>query len=222
MADLAIRGPDRRDGAGKSIPTGRIGEFFIDVAMRSMLFRATMSENEAFNPYAPPQATVLTAPMNDSALPLGSRWRRVVASFIDSLIMMVIVMPLQFVTGTFQREMERQQGGGSMFAFQPGNVLWSAIGLALLVGINWNFLARGQTIGKKAMSLRIDRIEGGACDRSRIIVRRMTIMQVIYLIPVINFLFMVIDCLMIFRDNKRTLHDEIAGTKVVDVRAVQA
>jgi uncharacterized RDD family membrane protein YckC len=181
-----------------------------------------MSEIEAFNPYAPPQATVLTAPTNDTELPLGSRWRRLVASFIDSLIMMVIVMPLQFMTGTFQREMERQQGGGSMFAFQPENLVWSAVGLAVLIGINWNFLARGQTIGKKAMSLRIDRIEGGACDRSRIIVRRMTILQVIYLIPIINFIFMIIDSLMIFRGNKRTLHDEIAGTKVVDVRAAQA
>lgn len=177
--------------------------------------------SEAFNPYAPPQATVLTAPAQDGELPLGSRWRRVVASFIDSLILMVIVMPLQFVTGTFQREIERQQDGGSMFAFQPGNLLWSALSLALLVGINWNSLARGQTIGKKAMSLRIDRVEGGICERSRIITRRMGVMQVIYLIPVINFIFMVIDCLMIFRGNKRTLHDEIAGTKVVDVRAVQ-
>ncbi len=114
--------------------------------------------------------------------------------------------------------MERQAAGGSMFAFNAENILWSAAALFILVGINWIFLANGQTIGKRVLKLRIDRVEGGPCDRIRIITRRMVIMQILYLVPIVNFIFMIVDCLMIFRDNKRTLHDEIAGTKVVDLR----
>lgn len=128
-------------------------------------------------------------------------------------------MPLQFLTGTFQREMSRQAAGGSMFAFRAENILWAIVGLLVMIGINWNFLIKGQTIGKKALKIRIDNIEGGPCDRARIITRRIVALQVVYLIPVVNFIFMFIDTLMIFRGNKRTLHDEFARTKVVDLRS---
>ncbi len=175
--------------------------------------------NEEFNPYAAPKSVVLTAPATESELPLASRWYRLVASFVDSLILMVVLMPVQFLTGTFEKEAARQAAGGSVFAFNPENILWSAGSLALMIAINWSFLLNGQTIGKKVLKIRIDRIEGGACDRARIVTRRMLVMQVLYLIPVINFIFMIVDCLMIFRSNKRTLHDEIAGTKVVDLRS---
>jgi len=175
--------------------------------------------NEEYNPYAAPKSTVLTAPLPNEGLPLASRWHRLVASFLDSLILGVIFMPLQFLTGTYQREAARQAAGGSIFAFRPENMLWAAFGVILLVGINWNFLLNGQTIGKKALKLRIDNVEGGPCDRGRIITRRIVVVQVLYLIPVLNFIFMIVDCLMIFRSNKRTLHDEIAGTKVVDLRS---
>lgn len=128
-------------------------------------------------------------------------------------------MPLQFLTGTFQREMSRQAAGGSMFAFRAENILWAIVGLLVMIGINWNFLIKGQTIGKKALKIRIDNIEGGPCERARIITRRIVALQVVYLIPVVNFIFMFIDTLMIFRGNKRTLHDEFARTKVVDLRS---
>ncbi len=174
--------------------------------------------NEEYNPYAAPKSAVLTASVPEQGLLLASRWHRLVASFLDSLILMAVFLPLQFLTGAFQRETARQAAGGSMFAFRPENMLWAAFGMIFLVSINWNFLLNGQTIGKKALNIRIDRVEGGPCDRTRIITRRIAAVQILYLIPVFNFLFMFVDCLMIFRSNKRTLHDEIAGTKVVDLR----
>jgi len=174
--------------------------------------------NDEFNPYAAPSAAALTAPIPNQDLPLASRWHRFVASFLDGLILMAIFTPLQYLTGTFQREAARQAAGGSIFAFRPENILWAVAGMVIMVGINWHFLLNGQTIGKKALNIRIDRLEGGPCDRARIVTRRIMAMQIVYLVPVINFIFMVVDTLMIFRSNKRTLHDEIAGTKVVDLR----
>lgn len=174
--------------------------------------------SEEINPYAAPQSEFLFAKEPDGALPHGSRGRRLVASLIDSLIVLVIFMPLQFLTGTFQREFARQQAGAGLLDFNPENLIWSAAGFLLIVAINWGFLANGQTIGKKALGLRIDAITGGVCERSRIITRRMLVLQIIYLIPGVNFLFMFVDCMMIFREDRRTLHDMIAGTRVVDIR----
>ena len=175
--------------------------------------------SEEFNPYAAPKSTVLTAPVPNEGLPLASRWHRFVASFLDALILSVVVLPLQYFAGAYQREAARQAAGGSIFAFKPETLLWAALGVIVLIGINWNFLLNGQTIGKKALKLRIDNVEGGPCDRGRIITRRILVVQILHLIPVLNFIFMIVDCLMIFRSNKRTLHDEIAGTKVVDLRS---
>ncbi|MHB1078052.1 MAG: RDD family protein [Prosthecobacter sp.] len=121
--------------------------------------------NEEFNPYAAPRSVVLTAPVPDQELPLASRWHRFVAAFLEGLILMALFMPLQFLSGTFQREAERQAAGGSMFAFRPENMLWAAAGLLIMVGINWNFLLNGQTIGKKALGplLELGIMDGLAC-----------------------------------------------------------
>lgn len=175
--------------------------------------------NAEFNPYAPPKTTELSAPVaHNHDLPLAGRGHRLAASFLDSIISMAFILPVQFFTGTFQREMARQAAEGSVLAFRPENLLWSALGFMFLVAINWKLLAKGQTIGKLVLKIRIDRVEGGPCERGRIILRRMLVLNVIYLIPGINFIFILVDSLMIFRKDKRTLHDMIAGTKVVDVR----
>ena len=171
--------------------------------------------NDALNPYAPPLSAHLSAPVADVDLPLASRRRRVAAAFLDSLILMVILVPLQYYFGTFRREEQREAAGASTFAIGPEDILWAAAYLLGLIAINWTFLANGQTIFKNILKLRVDRVEGGPCDRTRNITRRILFVQVLYVIPFINILFMTVDCLMIFRRNKRTLHDEFAGTKVV-------
>ncbi|HRJ11572.1 MAG TPA: RDD family protein [Prosthecobacter sp.] len=173
-----------------------------------------------FNPYAPPKTAELGAPVaQDTKRPLAARWRRIVAYLLESVIVTALIVPAQYFAGTFQREMERQESGGSSIGYHPEIVLWTAVALLFMVAINWNLLANGQTIGKLLLNIRIDRVEGGPCERGRIIFRRMVVMQIFYLIPVINIVFIILDSmLMIFRNDKRTLHDMIAGTKVVDMR----
>lgn len=171
--------------------------------------------DESFNPYAPPVSADLSAPVADVELPLASRRRRVAASFLDSLVLGVIIVPLQYYFGTFQRDEQREAAGVSIFAIGTEDILWAAAYLLGFVAINWTFLANGQTIFKNILKLRVDRMEGGPCDRTRNVTRRIVLVQVLYLIPFVNILFIIVDCLMIFRRNKRTLHDEFAGTKVV-------
>jgi len=165
--------------------------------------------NEAFNPYAPPLSADLSAPVADVELPLASRRRRVAAAFLDSLVPALILVPFHNYFGSMRREWHGQSSMSTKL------IVWVAAYLLGFVVINWTFLAKGQTIFKNILKLRVDRMEGGPCDRTRNITRRIALVQVLYLIPFINGIFMIVDCLMIFRRNRRTLHDEMAGTKVV-------
>jgi uncharacterized RDD family membrane protein YckC len=137
---------------------------------------------------------------------------------LDGLIAAVLVVPVQFLTGNFQKVMEQSQSGQrTMFTFQGDQLLWGLLGLGIFLAINWHFLASGQTIGKRIVQTRIVLVDGSPCDRSRILLRRILPVQIAQHIPVVNMLFGLVDLFMIFRENRRTLHDEIAGTKVVDI-----
>jgi uncharacterized RDD family membrane protein YckC len=175
-----------------------------------------MEEN--FNPYAAPQSNVLQAHESAGHFPLASRWKRLGGIFLDGLIGAIVVLPIQFLTGNFQQVIEQSRSGQrTMFTFQGDQILWSLLGLGVMLAINWHFLAKGQTIGKMIVKTRIVLIDGSPCDRSRIILRRMLPLHIAQQIPVVNLLFGLTDMFMIFRENRRTLHDEIAGTKVIDI-----
>lgn len=179
--------------------------------------------DENFNPYAAPQSTVLQAPESAGDYPLASRWKRFGGVMLDGLIAGIVILPLQFLTGNFQKVMEQSQSGQrTMFSFHGDQVLWNLIGLGVMLAINWHFLSKGQTIGKMIVKTRIVLMDGSPCDRTRIILRRMLPLHIAQQIPVVNMLFGLADMFMIFRENRRTLHDEIAGTKVVDVSKVPA
>lgn len=166
------------------------------------------------------RAAVKRAPAAEPSgdYPLASRWKRLGGVMLDGLIGVVVVLPVQFLTGNFQKVMEQSQSGQrTMFTFQGDQILWSLFGLAVMLAINWHFLDKGQTIGKMIVKTRIVLMDGSPCERNRIILRRMLSVHIIQLIPVVNLLFGLVDMFMIFRENRRTLHDEIAGTKVVDI-----
>ncbi len=171
-----------------------------------------------FNPYAAPQSNVLQAPESAGDFPLASRWKRLGGIFLDGLIGAIVVLPIHFLTGNFQKVMEQSQSGQrTMFTFQGDQILWDLLGLGVMLAINWHFLAKGQTIGKMIVKTRIVLIDGSPCERSRIILRRMLPLHIAQQIPIVNLLFGIVDMFMIFRENRRTLHDEIAGTKVIDI-----
>lgn len=120
-----------------------------------------------------------------------------------------------FLSGYFQRTMEAAQRGVS---WTPEALLWAVVGIVVVIAVNWTFLGRGQTIGKSALKLRIVRKDGTPADRARIITRRLLPIQLIAQIPFVGGLVGFIDCLCIFRSQRNTLHDDIADTKVVDLR----
>jgi uncharacterized RDD family membrane protein YckC len=159
------------------------------------------------NPYSAPQSVVADEP---SPLRLGGRGERLGAAIIDGLIVLVILLPLMFVGGYFSGIMKGVQPSFGMRAF------WALIGFVLFVLVqSYPLSTKGQTWGKKALKLKIVNLDGSLPDFLRLIGLRYGIGQAITLIPFVGTLYALVDSLFIFREDKRCIHDHIAGTRVV-------
>ena len=164
----------------------------------------------AENPYAMPMAEVADelAPERE----LADRGLRLAAVLLDGLFAGVAMVPL-FI-GLFAGigpDGKMQMGVGSTIAF--------ALGVLLFLGIvAWNcvLLSRaGQTIAKKMLGIRVVRRDGSHCGLARIFFARYLPVTLLGAIPFIGSLVSLVDALLIFRDDRRCLHDEIADTIVV-------
>lgn len=163
------------------------------------------------NPYQAPQARVDDVATQLQAFVLAGRSTRVGAVSIDGAIFLVpvaaVVVPsMMLIT---------PQGGGSATW-----MLW-VIGIASIVilavlAVNLVFWHRyGQSIGKRILSIKIIRSDGSRAGLGRIFFLRVMIPVLIGAIPIAGNLFSIVDPLMIFRDSRKCLHDNIADTVVV-------
>lgn len=172
-----------------------------------------MSEDKI---YIPPQAS---SPPEITSIPLhqlAKRGSRLAATLIDGIITMAITLPLEWFLVTFQRTVTFSQQNPSLLKLPNADVLLSsALGLLVTVAINWSLLRKGQTIGKSLLGICIVRKDGSPIEVQRIIGLRMIPMQIAALLPGINIVILLLDCLLIFRKGRNTLHDDIAGTKVI-------
>ena len=160
------------------------------------------------NPYAVPAATV--ADISESEHRLAGRGERLGAAIIDGLVQMAILLPAMFVSGYFSGILQGVQPSVGM------QLLWQAISMALFVAIQGYPLAQdGQTWGKKLLKMKIVDLAGNKPDFLRMIGLRYGVGYAIVLIPVIGTLYVLVDALFIFREDRRCIHDLIAGTRVV-------
>jgi uncharacterized RDD family membrane protein YckC len=160
------------------------------------------------NPYSAPEAFV--ADLAEPALRLAGRGERLGASIIDGLILLAILVPAMFVSGYFSGILRGEQPS---FGKQ---LLWQVISLAIFVSVQGYPLSqRGQTWGKKLLQMKIVDLAGNKPDFLRLIALRYGSGYAIIMIPVIGTLYTLVDALFIFRDDKRCIHDHIAGTRVV-------
>ena len=174
------------------------------------------------NPYAPPQAEVRDAP---AAPPtkgtLATRTLRLAGAIVDSVASAVFVVPILVFTE------------GYWTAAISGKLSYGTISLgsfALFTAMQGYPLAtRGQTIGKWLVGTRIVRADN---DEVPTLARTLSLrygtlaigpvatLAVLVLngvIPYVLIVFGLIDIALIFRRDRRCLHDLIARTKVVAV-----
>lgn len=158
--------------------------------------------------YAPPKAAV--ADVAGDAGDLAGRGVRFAAAIIDGILMLGLFWLVARLTplNIFSPRMA-QAGFVTMLGMQ-------LLGLLLFAAVNgWLLVTRGQTVGKRLLGIRIARPDGSAAPPGRVLGLRYGVFYLVAAIPVVGWLIFPIDALMIFRGDRRCLHDLIADTAVV-------
>ena len=161
----------------------------------------------AVNPYQPPASLGATPPGE-----LAGAGTRLLAVIIESLVLLPVTIPIAYFMGNLD---------GITTGQQPpliNTVAMTTISFGIFIGVNWVFLQNGQTIGKKAMGIRIVDLNGSVLPVRRLLVTRYLPWWAASVVPFVGGLFASIDALFIFRKDRRCIHDHIAGTKVVKVQ----
>jgi uncharacterized RDD family membrane protein YckC len=185
---------------------------------------ATSSQNSLTeNPYAAPTARLADA-LRPDELALAERGTRLGAALLDGIVLAGPIAVAGIVAAITLPAYQRSVGAGG-----GGTATWAAFGLLgllvfigfiVVIAINCVWLDRyGQTIAKRWLGIKVVRSDGSPCPLSRIILLRWLPMFVMNLIlrfiPIIGPLVSFVDPLLIFRNDRRCLHDLIADTKVV-------
>lgn len=145
---------------------------------------------------------------------LASRWARLGAAVIDGIIAMLAILPIMSMAGLWEQAMN-----GEPLSLQA--MLWGALyGFAVFLLVHGYFLKRdGQTLGKKLLGIKITTLTGAVPDFWPMVAKRYLVVWVITYLPFVGNLIGMVDALFIFRNDKRCLHDHLAGTVVRNVNA---
>lgn len=148
----------------------------------------------------------LKAGVDSSGIELASIGSRFAAMFIDGLVLIVPLIIIGFTLGTMTPEKADQMPS---FGSQVAQQLLYGIIVLLYHGILLNTM-KGRTIGKKAMKLRVVLPDGSEAAPGNYW-KREAGRCVLAIIPFIAL----IDYVMAFNKNRKTLHDKMGGTIVV-------
>jgi uncharacterized RDD family membrane protein YckC len=172
---------------------------------------------ESSNLYAPPRSAVKDVG-GDEALDLASRSSRLGAIIVDSLVAFILFTPA-YVTNFAAIAQQSRGNPLAVWVNLAKTGGWFYVGLlgALLVlAIDLVLLARnGQTIGKKLLGIKVVRVDGSPVSLFRVFFLRYVCNTFLTLIPLFGSLYSLVDCLMIFGESRRTVHDRIADTIVI-------
>lgn len=157
------------------------------------------------NPFAPPVAKVEdAAPVSGEA---AGRDTRLVAAIIDTIVYFAVAYAVGLATG---RSIYAEEDGSLAF------MLANSLALAAFAAVQALPLhRRGQSLGKMAVGIRIVRTDGSRASLVRLVGLRLVPFWAINMVPFVGWLVSLVDCLLIFRDSRRCLHDDIADTVVV-------
>jgi len=166
------------------------------------------------NPYQPPKSEVADVGPTDES-ELASRWERLGGAIVDGLLVSAVIFPIMIATGYWKQAMSGIQPS---FGVQ---LEYSLLGLVVFAVLQGYFLQKsGQTIGKKVAGTRIVSVdENRILPFWRLLAVRQLPVGVVSQIPVIGPILSFVEVLFVFRQDKRCVHDLIAGTKVIKATA---
>ncbi len=174
----------------------------------------SLGEFPEFGTRPVPAATEPPSVVPAAGLVLASRWLRLGAALLDSIIGGLLIAPgmvMLITAGVFATP-----NAPNPALLLAGFVTISAA-VVLLLGIQiYLLVTRGQTMGKKLLGIKIVSLEDGSNPGFvKVFLLRIFINGLIGAVPFVGIFYSLADCLFIFRDDRRCLHDLIAGTKVV-------
>ena len=148
--------------------------------------------------------------MNENPNILASRWIRLVAAIIDTLVLIAAAIPFIFILPALGIEPTRYS---NETVYQ---LILSVFGASLFLCVNGYLLQKnGQTIGKKMLGIRIVATTGERLTLWRLFSLRYAIIYIVSGIGLYGWLVALLDPMMIFMKDRRCLHDHFAGTIVV-------
>ena len=140
---------------------------------------------------------------------LAKKISRIYAVLIDSLIGILTMIP-----------------GVVLLKYANENVgIWCLVlsYLALMIAQTYYLVKVGQSLGKKVIGIKIVRTDDEKVPGfAKVIILRSFIPGLIGAIPYAGWVFVLVDYLFIFRDDRRCLHDLLAQTRVVNVSTPRA
>jgi uncharacterized RDD family membrane protein YckC len=177
------------------------------------------------NRFAPPRADVEDSVEAEAGLVEAGRGERFLAALIDGLVPTVVIIAIMVAIAIPMYQSYRQE---HMPGIEPPplgsghrlSTTWAWLGgFALLGYFVYSAVLvylYGQTFGKRAMGIRVVTTDGARVAFSRFIFLRWLPVAVLGCIPFVGWVITsLVDPLLIFRDSRHCLHDDIAGTRVV-------
>jgi len=154
-----------------------------------------------YNPYAPPAFVATPPPERSSPQNLADRSTRFAGRVIDNLLFGLSLSPL--LAGVFLGQ---------------NDPWWYATGIVpLLFAAYQSYLVAttGQSVAKRWLGLMIVRTDGERAGFLMGVVVREWVVLMLGFVPILGMLFRLADSLLIFGEERRCLHDYLAGTQVV-------
>jgi len=177
------------------------------------------------NRFAPPRAEVGDSADAQAWMVDAGRGERFLAALIDGLVPTIALIGILVAVALPAYENYRQQHVPGIEPPPLGSghhvtTSWAWLGTLALVGYLIYSAALvylyGQTFGKRAMGIRVVRMDGARVDFSRFIFLRWLPVAVLGCIPLVGWIVtLLVDPLLIFRESRQCLHDEFANTRVV-------
>lgn len=170
---------------------------------------------EAVNPYAAPADPSPAggqAPLQSADLAALSQ--RLSAYLLDMLLYLAAAIPGGalggFLGSSFSRTADPDDGVAAFAAALAG------LSFLAFFGYQSSLIARsGQSLGKRWTHIRIVLENGEAPGFWKGVVLRSLLFGLLRVIPGVGHVTGMVDTLMIFRADRRCLHDRVAGTRVV-------
>jgi len=152
---------------------------------------------------------------------LADRGKRLLAVLLDGFVTVLIMAPgLIWFFINFQNEEAIEPSSitpEELITLFADPLLVALVPLLVLVVIQVYLLCKhGQTLGKRWVKIRIVRTDGSPVGFVHAILLRSFVMQLIGAIPFVGALVSLADPLLIFREDRRCIHDLIADTCVID------